>query len=615
MLIGDETHPAPAPTPQVRGEGAEANTPFSRSDKTDLDSTRSRWSWCDRHFVLMMLVAAAVLFPRSALVVSSQSERVDDEYHLRRGIQYLKRNLAGNADLPLNDPPLGEGLGALPLWMAGCWPKGKGTIETALYGYRWSADWILMFIGIWKVALFLPCVAVVFQWTRRVYCVQAAWMAVALLLVEPTLAAHVPLPTLDVLGVEGIVISCFLWWRYFERVTWGRLIAACGMSGIALMLKHTAVILPGVVLVMAGAWWWRRNRSQPQAALPHARMILKLAAAPVLVFIAIWLLCFFDFAKPVLPMDWGQKHPMLEKLLDRRLPAATYLQSFIEAQSHAGGGHETYRFGKAGKSGVWYYFPIVATYKVPVGIGLILLLAIASLWKVRPRWQEAALLIPMIAWAALMLTSKINIGWRHFLPAYLFMLMLATRVVLADGRIWRVAAWCAVAIAAGHVLSYHPDYLSYINCPRHKPYLQISDSNIDWGQGLKAARRWIDAHPQRNVFVRDFGWGPDRLFNVKKRIGKRATVLDRGDPLPREGVLIISPVPLAGVYERSDPFRVLRNEDPDSVLAHSLLVYDLDRLRDGKAFWWPRYRHAPLDEHGKPRGAAPGSPKNAHPRG
>ena len=600
MLTLEKANPSPQPSPRSGEREQHANA-----------------RWWNRHFWLAMLVAAAVLFPRSALIVHSQSERVDDEYHLRRGVQYLKRNLAGNAELPLNDPPLGEGWTALPLWIAGCWPKGKGTFETALYGYRFSADWILMFIGMWKVALFLPCVAVVFHWMRRIYGVRGAWLTLALLLVDPTIAAHVPLPTLDVLGMQGIVIGCFLWWRFFERPTWGRLIGASVMTGVALMLKHTAVILPGVVLVMAAAWWWKwRKTTKPEAAVPQMRgLLVKLLAAPLIAFLTVWALCFFDFAKPALPMYWADKHPKLAKLLDRKIPATTYVQSFLEAHNHAGGGHETYLFRKGGKGGVWYYFPIVATYKVPIGIGFVLLMATVSLWRVKPRWEELGLLIPMLAWALLMLTSKINIGWRHFLPAYLFMLMLAARVLLADHRTWRFAAWCAVALAGAHVLTYHPDYLSYINFPRHRSYLQISDSNVDWGQGLKAARKWINAHPDRKIFVRDFGWGPDRLFNVKKRIGKGATVLDRGDPLPREGVLIISPVPVAGVYERSDPFRVLRDKEPDAVLADSMLVYDLDRLREGKAFYWPKYRPAPLDEEGKPREAARGSPRNANPRG
>jgi hypothetical protein len=328
-------------------------------------------------------------------------------------------------------------------------------------------------------------------------------------------------------------------------------------------------------------------------------------------------LCFFDFAKPILPALWPDEHPHLAKLLDRRLPAATYIGSFIEGQHHAGDGHQSYLFGHKSKDGIWYYFPVVATYKVPIGIGIVFVLALISLIKVRPRFAEWGLLIPMLAWTALMLSSKINIGWRHYLPAYTFMLLLATRTVLMKDWAWTLAAWGAVALAALHVTLWHPDYLSYINFPRDDAYLDISDSNIDWGQGLKAARKWAEEHPDRKVFIRDFGWGPQRLFNVKKRLEglSNAYAVDKGDTLPKEGVLIISPVPLAGVYERSDPFRVLREREPDEILAHSLRVYDLDRLRGSSKFIWPKYKPPPKDEHGNYRTPPPGAPQNAHPWG
>ena len=55
----------------------------------------------------------------------------------------------------------------------------------------------------------------------------------AAMVIEPTTKrilfeenAHVPLPTLDVIGTEGIVIACFLAWRYARQPTWGRLLGA-----------------------------------------------------------------------------------------------------------------------------------------------------------------------------------------------------------------------------------------------------------------------------------------------------------------------------------------------------------------------------------------------------
>src|SRR5207249_4757618 len=118
-----------------------------------------------------------------------------------------------------------------------------------------------------------------------------------------------------------------------------------------------------------------------------------------------------------------------------------------------------YLFGTKRKVGVWYYFPVVASYKVPVGIAVVFVLALGSLWSAPLKWQEVGLLIPMLAWTTLMLTSKINIGFRHFLPAYVFMLMFAARAALLRATGWKIATWCAVLLAAAHTLSYHPDYL------------------------------------------------------------------------------------------------------------------------------------------------------------
>src|SRR5262245_58786400 len=70
---------------------------------------------------LAIAIAALVLIPRGYFIANAQSERIDDEYHLQRGIQFLNQMLAGDRSLPLNDPPLGAAISLLPLWIAGCW--------------------------------------------------------------------------------------------------------------------------------------------------------------------------------------------------------------------------------------------------------------------------------------------------------------------------------------------------------------------------------------------------------------------------------------------------------------------------------------------------------------
>src|SRR5439155_3752194 len=253
--------------------------------------------------------------------------------------------------------------------------------STALYGFRISADTLLLLIAIWKSLLYLPAVALAFVWGRSIYNAPAGWAAAVLLLIEPTLAAHTPLPTLDVLGVEAILFGCYFSWRCFQRPSARRLIVACFTIALALSIKHTAIILPAVVAIYAVIW--RRPKAWRER-------VAALIFAPILIFIFVRSLMFFDMS--------------------------LYLSSVAEGFAHADKGHVAYLFGRISKSGWWYYFPVVATYKVPIGIGLLLMLSTASLAIVRPRWDELSLLIPMIAWGIFMMCSPIDIGWRHFLP-------------------------------------------------------------------------------------------------------------------------------------------------------------------------------------------------------
>jgi hypothetical protein len=371
-----------------------------------------------------------------------------------------------------------------------------------------------------------------------------------------------------------------------------------------MLLKHTAIILPGVAMVFAGMWWivqpWRQGCLRESWRGKIDRRIAMFFVGVGIVLLTIWALCLFDVSKPRYPtpefgswtVKWEQIHPLAAQWLDRKLPAGIYISSILQAQMHAKYGHMSYLFGQKTRRGWWYYFPVIATYKVPIGIGVVLLMGLISLKWVKPRWEEWSLLIPMIAWAALMMSSNIDIGFRHFLPAYIFMLMLASRAMLVNVMPWLVFAWLAVVAAGVDTLRYHPDYLCYINFPRKDVWMEISDSNLDWGQGLKYVQHWIDAHPNRQIYLRDFGWGTQRLFDISQRLGSKVTLLDRNTRPPTHGVLIISPIPLVGVYvvrELPDPFAALREKKPIAILGHAMRVYDLDRMRKpGQPFRWSK---------------------------
>ena len=79
------------------------------------------------------------------------------------------------------------------------------------------------------------------------------------------------------------------------------------------------------------------------------------------------------------------------------MPAGAYIGSMINGGAHADRGHAAFLLGERSKGGWWYYFPVVATYKVPLGVAALVLLAIASLFFLRPRFEEWSPLLPFIA--------------------------------------------------------------------------------------------------------------------------------------------------------------------------------------------------------------------------
>ena len=105
--------------------------------------------------------------------------------------------------------------------------------------------------------------------------------------------------------------------------------------------------------------------------------------------------------------------------------------------------------------------------------------------------------------------SKYDIGERHILPLYPFALLLA-------GGIWQYARksraavavlFIALALNAADCLRSAPDYLAYFTplvAPTNRWHL-LTDSNLDWGQGLIAVRNYERDHPGEQVRLAYFG--------------------------------------------------------------------------------------------------------------
>jgi hypothetical protein len=180
----------------------------------------------------------------------------------------------------------------------------------------------------------------------------------------------------------------------------------------------------------------------------------------------------------------------------------------------------------------------------------------------------------MASFPALYLITAIfahfNIGERHVLPIYPFALLFAGVVweSLYKNRIARLLLISLALINAADVLRYAPGYLSYFNVlvRPENAYRLLSDSNLDWGQGLLAVRDYERNHPTEQIWLAYFGSVDPAIYGIK------AQVLKENERVA--GTVIVSATNLSGQFLR-DPqgYRWLLDRKPAEILDASVYVF------------------------------------------
>ncbi|MGF1634500.1 MAG: hypothetical protein ACFCVE_11670 [Phycisphaerae bacterium] len=567
----------------------------------------------DRHMLIILLAATLIFAGRAALTQAVASETTDDQWHALRGLRYLDRNLQG---AKLNDPAFGGWVNALPLWLTGATEPADGS-EVMLFNQPAAPEVYILLTGVLKSLLFVPVVLAAFHAVRTIYgSVSSGYVAVSTLAAEPMLAAHLPVGTVDSQGLMTFLLACFAAWHYFAVRTRLSFFAATLALAAALMTKHTAIILPAVILGFAFLWdvvrpVQQRRFRQQLPRLPARLKDVALCALMTLVFM--WALTLFEWDRGHIHDYFRHEQPKLAKVLRKPLPAGSYIGSITAAYGHSLKGHSQYLLGELQPAlprdparadfskrptGWWYYFPLVWTYKTPLALMALFGMTAASVFLVKPRFGEWVLVLPLVGYTAFMIASPINIGFRHFIPVQVLLALLAGRNLAVPlttrlGKAWAGTSVGLVVIAFVSVSSWHPYYMPYLNeIPRDKPWLDISDSNLDFGTGLVAARHWLEANDtgDRPVYVMHFG----RLTapNVEHFVAShfppgKVTRLEASDPPPADGLLIISAVFVSGLYDGTGQYHNLgHNARPDALIGNGMMhVYDMDRLAS-EGFEW-----------------------------
>jgi hypothetical protein len=182
----------------------------------------------------------------------------------------------------------------------------------------------------------------------------------------------------------------------------------------------------------------------------------------------------------------------MSQLFSFPVPFPELFSGIDQVRRHNAQGHLSYFLGENRTFGWVAFFPVLLTVKLPVAI--LLFVAAALMWKRKREvgWPLELMWVVPVAIPAVAIPANIDIGLRHLLPAFPFLVVLAAAGILSLAERAKTGTWARVTLAVlvGWLtvssLAAHPDYLAYFNLfAGDHPESIVVDSDLDWGQDIK----------------------------------------------------------------------------------------------------------------------------------
>ena len=574
------------------------------------------------------------VFLISIFSMKDDSVTMDEVAHLPAGYSYLTQR-----DMRLNPehPPLIKDLAAIPLlfikeikfpseikeWQEdinGQWGFGYNF----LYHSGNPVDKMIFWGRIPMILILILLGFYIFKVTKEFFGLKVALLSLFLFSFSPTFLAHGRLVTTDVGAAAGVFIATYYFLRALQESSkrlqptphpptpraWAPIILAGVSFGLAELCKFSVILLIPFFVFLALIWWLVKLGNLKQA---FKILILVFIIGYLLIWsiyqyhvwnypvqkqvqdTKVFLSAYPDFVKK--PLLFAAEKSILR-------PYAYYLTGLLMVFHRAAFGHTTYFLGEISNLGWKNYFPVVYSIKEPLTLHILTLIAVLyASWKIKkPCWQntffrlkewvashfpEFAMLIFILIYWVVSLTSNLNIGVRHLLPVFPFTFVLVSAAItdllkppylkLKYTILGILIFWQAFS-----VISLYPHFLAYFNELADGPnigYIYTVDSNLDWGQDLKRLKKWVEEKGIDKIYVDYFGGGEAEYYLKEKYTpwwGQR----DKKE-LPKGSYLAISATflqggrgePVPSLSQPSGYYHWLDEYTPIAKIGYSIFIY------------------------------------------
>lgn len=469
-----------------------------------------------------------------------------------------------------------------------------------------------------------------------------ALIATTLFAFSPTFLAHGPLVTTDAAAALGALGATAFLVRWLHDQTWRNLAYAGIAFGIAQLIKFSMILLVPYFGLAIVAWillkdplFAKNTKGTPLSAFSAFLQRFAFYTGRLVLIGGIGLLTIY----PVYAYTISAEPPAVQRTQTSAIlesspypavseavvwasdksilrPYAQFALGHLMVLQRVAGGNTIYFMGEVAKQAWVQYFPVVFALKEPLALltmlaGATALLSTSFFKNKKQNLRELGsryaveiilFLFPLLYWVVSM-NGNLNIGIRHVLPTMPFLYLLLASAATAWVRnssanttkgtlgsllqLW-YTRWLKLSILgvllAWYVfssLSVYPHSLAYFNELAGGPsggYRFVTDSNLDWGQDLRALADYTKEHNIKTVRVDYFGTANAQYFlgsaykpftNTPSErhgwIAVSATKLQEGRATPAKGY----------ADKPTDYYRWLDAYEPEAVIGHSIFLYNI----------------------------------------
>ena len=354
-------------------------------------------------------------------------------------------------------------------------------------------------------------------------------LAVAFLACEPNLLAHASLATTDV-AVTACLIALLYHFRAGRNGVWRKRILVPAIWFALAVLAKASGLAFGIIgmgmVELQYQWTSLSETTNGRARLRVAAMSLlrrpfrrELTQICGLGLLAVFCYCGSDDLPSPSFIAWAKQLPE-GSLRSGMTWIAEHLRIFSNAGvalvrqvRHNVQGHGVFLLDQVAKRAIWYYFPVALCIKTPLPLLALPLFLLVVCRRALCNWACLAALALLL----FTLICRVQTGIRLVLPLMGFAVVgIAAALVVAREQLavsrWRPLLTATAALGTAWLLwipcSAWPHGLCYTNelwGGTTNGYRCLSDSNYDWGQGLKELARWQETHRVDDLHVMYYG--------------------------------------------------------------------------------------------------------------